>query len=99
MAGAAKSEAAAPQADAMAQRSAPTPTRERLGTGHGEREYARVGTTQFERASNQPAETLAIWYDSYINLAARGIIPRRPMASHEPNPFPNGFVPDPPRRR
>ena len=81
----------------MAQRS--ESKRERLGTGHGEREYARVGTTQFERASNQPAETLAIWYDSYLNLAARGIIPRRPIASREPNPFPNSFVPDPPRRR
>lgn len=70
--------------------------RERLGTGHGDREYSHVGTTRFERASNQPAETLAIWYDSYRNLAARGIIPRRPIASREPNPFPNSFVPDPP---
>lgn len=95
--GAAKSQPAAPQADSIAQGG--ESRRERLGTGHGEREYARVGTTQFERASNQPAEVLAIWYDSYLNLAARGIIPRRPIASREPNPFPNSFVPDPPRRR
>lgn len=73
-------------------------SRERLGTGHGDREWSQVGTTQFERASQQPAETVAIWYDSYRNLAARGIIPRRPLASRDPNPFPNGFVPDPPRR-
>lgn len=96
IAGAAKSLAAPPQADALAQPS--ESRRERLGTGHGEREYARVGTTQFERASSQPAETLVIWYDSYLNLAAQGIIPRRPVASREPNPFPNSFVPDPPRR-
>lgn len=74
------------------------PKRERLGTGHGDREWSQVGTTQFERASNQPAETLAIWYDSTRNLAARGIIPRRPLASREPNPFPTSFVPDPPSR-
>ena len=72
--------------------------RERLGTGHGEREWSRVGTTRFERASSRPAETVAIWYDSYRNLAARGIIPRRPLAQREPNPFPNGFVADPPSR-
>ncbi len=91
-----KSQAAEAQADAGLARS--EPKRQRLGTGHGEREWSQVGTTQFERASNQPAETLAIWYDSYRNLAARGIIPRRPLASREPQPFPNGFVPDPPVR-
>ena len=82
-------------ADAIAQS---RPQRERLGTGHGEREWSQVGTTRFERASSRPAETVAIWYDSYRNLATRGIIPRRPLASHEPEPFPNGFVPDPPGR-
>lgn len=80
-------------ADAIAQSQ---PRRERLGTGHGDREWSQVGTTRFERASARPAETVAIWYDSYRNLAARGIIPRRPLASREPEPFPNGFVPDPP---
>jgi hypothetical protein len=93
---AAKSQSAQPRADGALARS--QPERERLGTGHGDREYSHVGTTRFERASSQPAETLAIWYDSYRNLAARGIIPRRPIASREPNPFPNGFVADPPPR-
>lgn len=93
---AAKSQPSQAQADGAIARS--EPKRERLGTGHGDREYSHVGTTQFERASNQPAETLAIWYDSYRNLAARGIIPRRPIASREPQPFPNGFVADPPAR-
>lgn len=91
-----KAQESTAQADAALARS--EPKRERLGTGHGEREWSQVGTTQFERASNQPAETLAIWYDSYRNLAARGIIPRRPLASRDPNPFPNGFVADPPAR-
>ncbi len=70
---------------------------ERLGTGHGAREYAHVDTTTFERASRRPAETVAIWYDSYANLVAQGII-ARPIARTDPQPFPNGFVPDPPRR-
>ncbi|MFI4970511.1 MAG: hypothetical protein ACHP7D_09915 [Lysobacterales bacterium] len=67
---------------------------ERLGTGHGAREYAHVDTTTFERASRRPAETVAIWYDSYANLVAQGII-ERPIARVEPRPFPGGFVPDP----
>jgi hypothetical protein len=67
---------------------------ERLGTGHGAREFAHVDTTTFERASRHPAETVAIWYDSYANLAARGIV-ERPLARAEPRPFPGGFVPDP----
>jgi hypothetical protein len=70
---------------------------ERLGTGHGAREYAHVDQTTFERASRHPAETLAVWYDSYQNLVAQGII-ARPVARTEPQPFPGTFVPDPPRR-
>ncbi|WP_306582663.1 hypothetical protein [Dokdonella sp.] len=76
---------------------APAPRKaERLGTGHGEREYAHVDRTTFERATRDPAETISIWYDSQANLVARGIIPR-PRKPHEPQAFPNSFVPDPPR--
>lgn len=71
---------------------------ESLGTGHGEREIARVSQTRFERASRVPAETLAIWYDSYANLVAQGVI-ERPLARREPQPFPSGFVADPPAYR
>lgn len=39
--------------------------------------------------------TVVIYYDSYRNLVARGVIPGRLPAPHHPNPFP-GFVPDPP---
>lgn len=72
-----------------------------LGTGHGEREYSAARYTEFERASNQPDEIITIYYDSYRNLAARGIVPEhdRHARWRDPEPFPRNFVPDPPRRR
>lgn len=68
---------------------------ERLGTGHGEREYAHVDQTTFVRATRTPVETVAVWYDSYRNLVAQGIVPRPIARTAEPRPFPGGFVPDP----
>ena len=66
---------------------------ERLGTGHGEREYAPTTQTAFERASDRPAEVVRVRYDSYANLLASGVVrPRRPTPM--PEPFPS-FVPDP----
>jgi hypothetical protein len=70
---------------------------QRLGTGHGAREYAHVDQTTFERASRRPAETVSIWYDSHANLVAQGII-ERPHVKHEPRAFPDTFVADPPAR-
>ena len=68
---------------------------ETLGTGHGPREASYVSYTNFERESSSPNQIVSIWYDSYPNLVARGVIPApRPMAS-DPQPFPNSFVPDP----
>ena len=67
-----------------------------LGTGHGRREDSPVRWVQFERATSEPAETVAIYYDSYRNLVARGIL-HPPVGQREPNPFPTAFVPDPPR--
>jgi hypothetical protein len=76
---------------------------EKLGTGHGEREWDRVTRTEFERASHNPAEVIRIRYDSRENLIGMGVIrdSRRPW-DRSPNPFPesfgsNGYVPDPPR--
>src|SRR5256885_5128149 len=43
-------------------------TQERLGTGHGRSETSYASYTRFERASDTPAETIAIYYDSYENL-------------------------------
>lgn len=75
-------------------------TREKLGTGHGEREWSQVAQTNFERAQSSPNETIRIRYDSYENLISMGVIqqPRHPH-HRSPNAFPDslGFVPDPPR--
>ena len=70
---------------------------ERLGTGHGEREGSQVGYTSFRRASDRPSELLTVYYDSYANLVARGIIPSARRIPPSPTPFPAGtrFVPDP----
>ncbi|MBX3688705.1 hypothetical protein [Dokdonella sp.] len=84
--------------EAMAQSMPAQRKAERLGTGHGDREYARVEQTTFERATTRPAEVVSIRYDSYANLVAQGIIVR-PIARSTPQPFPNDFVPDPPAYR
>lgn len=76
---------------------APTMEAKKLGTGHGRSEVSRVRTVEFERATSQPEETIAIHYDSRANLIARGIIRELPVRPREANPFPGGFVPDPPR--
>lgn len=85
-----RSDAAGSSAGAAA-RSAEAP----LGTGHGRSETSYVRSVGFERASSEPAETVVIFYDSYQNLLARGIIPRFAPPRPVPNPFP-GFVQDPP---
>jgi hypothetical protein len=70
---------------------------ERLGTGHGRRLDSGARYTSFERVSDDPDEVIRIYYDSRRNLVARGIIPRPHdrFADRLPDPFPNGFVPDP----
>ena len=88
--------------DSAAAATAPAPA-ERLGTGHGERETSWVRNTRFERAGSTPDEVVALRYDSFENLVAAGVIPRRYPAPHgNPRPFPEaplaGYVPDPPRR-
>jgi hypothetical protein len=79
-------------ASGMRERAAAAP----LGTGHGRVEASHARTVGFERATREPIETVVIYYDSYRNLLARGIIPPQvPPRRPSPNPFP-GFVPDPP---
>jgi hypothetical protein len=69
---------------------------DRLGTGHGRIEASYSRYVGFERATQEPAETVTLYYDSYRNLLARGIIPHTlPPRKPWPNPFP-GFVADPP---
>lgn len=65
-----------------------------LGTGHGRREASRVRWVDFERATEEPAETVAIYYDSYRNLLAMGVLQAQP-SPRDPNPFPTAFAPDP----
>jgi hypothetical protein len=92
-----KEPAAASGTSADAQNAPRAAEREdRLGTGHGRIEASRTRHVGFERASSEPAETVVIYYDSYRNLLARGIIPPQvPAYRPSPNPFP-GFVQDPP---
>ena len=73
--------------------------REKLGTGHGEREYSQVSNTSFNRAQSNPNETISIRYDSLENLVSMGVIQPYDSWRVKPRPFPNslGFVPDPPR--
>jgi hypothetical protein len=70
----------------------------KLGTGHGHREASPAQYVNFRRASSTPDETIVIYYDSRRNLLAQGVLPKpeRPwFADRRPEPFPNGFVPDP----
>jgi len=91
----AKSRSSAPVAEAS---DALSPAPQRIGTGHGEREWSPAGQASFHRAS-RPAQVTQLRYDSPRALAARGIVPdERPWSRHGgPQAFPGGFVADPPR--
>lgn len=84
--------------DGLASKRAAQPT-ESLGTGHGRREYNPVEYTDFRKRSNRPDEVSSVWYDSWPNLAAAGIVPRHlawDYRPQQPQAFPNqGFTPDP----
>jgi hypothetical protein len=77
---------------------APAP-REKLGTGHGEREYSHVDHTEFLRLQKQPNQVIRIHYDSLDNLFAMGIVTRPRPTPPVPDPFPGSrdqhYVPDP----
>ncbi|MES2859206.1 MAG: hypothetical protein V4704_08525 [Pseudomonadota bacterium] len=89
--------AAAPVASADSAMAESMP--QRLGTGHGQREWAPVGQTEFVRASRSPQQVSQLRYDDADALVAHGILPRlhMPYARNAPSAFPNGFVADPPR--
>jgi hypothetical protein len=72
----------------------------KLGTGHGRSEESHVTTVGFERATNSPAETIAVQYDRRENLIAMGVLPQPHYARRmQPDPFPGAlrFAPDPGR--
>ena len=78
------------EADAMPQQ---------LGTGHGQREWAPVGQTTFQRMSTRPQQVSQVRYDDVNALVAMGVMPPpyAPYARTSPRAFPQGFVVDPPR--
>lgn len=81
--------------NAAATQAAPRAKAEKkLGTGHGSNETSRTHQVEFERAADSPDEVVTIYYDSYRNLLAQGVIPRHRTAK-VPTPFPGQFVPDP----
>jgi hypothetical protein len=73
--------------------------RQSMGTGHGQREWAPVGQTDFVRATRAPAQVTELRYDDARRLMAIGAMPRQsPHPNRHPQPpraFPNGFVADP----
>ena len=79
----------------------PAPAEKSLGTGHGRSENSSANYVGFERRTALPEEQMAIFYDTYANLVARGAIPGN--SQREPQPFPAApqpegrFVPDPRR--
>ena len=93
-----ESKAAAPAAESEA--AADSIVQQRMGTGHGQREWAPVGQTHFQRASLKPAQVSQLRYDDTRRLHAMGVIPRGRNFRHTTQPpraFP-GFVADPPYR-
>jgi len=96
---------AAPAADGAANQAPERSARrgmlaDKLGTGHGGREYSAVSATEFERLHERPDEVIRIRYDSLRNLIAMGVIPPPRTLVPTPNPFPQSpvarYVPDPP---
>lgn len=79
---------------ASAQRMPAPATSAPLGTGHGRREESRMTWVAFDRSTDTPVETIAIYYDSYRNLVAQGVL-QQPIGRRDPNPFPTRFTPDP----
>jgi hypothetical protein len=68
----------------------------KLGTGFGRDEASYAERVRFDRASDTPAETVAIRYDRRENLAAMGVLPSLRYADRSPDPFPGmRFVPPP----
>lgn len=91
--------AAAPES-AATDLAARAPVREKLGTGHGQREASSVVDTDFERLQSSPNELIRLRYDSLENLLAMGVIRAPAPLRPTPDPFPASplarYVPDPP---
>lgn len=96
--GMAREQSAAAPASAAADAAMPEAA-QRMGTGHGAREWAPTRRTAFERASTRPVQVTQLRYDDEDTLIARGVLPRwhQPWSRERaPRAFPGGFVADPP---
>lgn len=96
---AAANKSAAPAAQPADARAEAESMPQRLGTGHGEREWSPVGRTEFVRASSRPEQVSQLRYDDRDALVAIGILPRERwphVRGDAPRAFPDGFVADPP---
>jgi hypothetical protein len=96
--GAGNAKAAAPAAAAEADAYGGV-ARQRIGTGHGQREWSPAGRTDFVRASRSPEQLTELRYDDLQTLVAMGVVPRQYLPRHPqaaPRAFPDGFVADPP---
>ncbi|MEO8738122.1 MAG: hypothetical protein ABI537_00295 [Casimicrobiaceae bacterium] len=95
---AASADAAMPASPPAEMQNEQAQAKQKLGTGYGRTENSNAQYTTFQRASESPIETIAIYYDSYQNLLAQGVpVGTPPLARLSPNPFPerNRFVPAP----
>jgi hypothetical protein len=76
--------------------------RNKVGTGHGQREWSPVSHTDFVRATRSPTQVTQVRYDDIDNLIAMGVMPRPYRWDRHPHrapeAFPNGFAADPPGR-
>ena len=86
---------AAGSAAEHSERAAPQAAQKSIGTGHGRMQASAARYVDFERETDSPSDLIAIHYDTYPNLVARGVIRD---ARRWPSPFPGGFVADPPGR-
>jgi hypothetical protein len=87
-----------PTSQALKDAGAMTEKKSQIGTGYGRSETSYAQYTNFERASDTPSETIAIYYDSYENLLAQGVpVGYAPIARARPEPFPDAgrFAPPP----
>lgn len=95
----AKAAPAAADHGVASEHSADSSTRQRMGTGHGQREWSPVAQTRFVRATVTPAQLSELRYDQRSRLLALGVIGRDGAPRNgPPRAFPDGFVADPPYR-
>lgn len=97
---AAKASAPTAAAESSADSAYGSAAQQRIGTGHGQREWAPVGRTGFVRNSRRPTQVSEMRYDDIDNLVAMGVVPRPYYERYpypQPRAFPDGFVADPPR--